>query len=52
MQVEGKVQPPRTGPTVKQKRRQGTFRVGLTDPFSKCVLSIMAEDLRVDCGYG
>ena len=26
--------------------------LGLSDPLSKCVLSIMAEVLIVDCGYG
>lgn len=46
MQAEGKEQFPRIDPTVKHQRGHGKFRLGLWDPFSKCVLSITAGGMR------
>lgn len=46
IQAEGKEQFPRKDPTVKHRRADGRFRLGLTDPFSKCVLSIIVGGLR------
>ena len=46
MQAEGKEQLPRTDPTVKLRRGVRRFSLGLTDPFSKHVLSSIVYGLR------
>lgn len=40
MDIKGKEQFPR------HRRGVGRFRLGLTDPFSQCVLSVMTGGLR------
>ena len=52
MPVEGKEQFPRTDPTVNHRKGDGRFRLGLSDPLSKCTECHLRGFEKVDYGCG